>query len=71
VGDIVGEPIDIHGLAKGRERQNRIYELLNVVGMNPQFVLPLSVDRGFQLGAPLLQIRGQRARRALSGKKNQ
>ncbi len=37
VGDIVGEPIDIHGLAKGRERQNRIYELLNVVGMNPQF----------------------------------
>jgi oligopeptide transport system ATP-binding protein len=37
VGDIVGEPIDIHGLAKGRERQDRIYELLNVVGMNPQF----------------------------------
>jgi oligopeptide transport system ATP-binding protein len=37
VGDIVGEPIDIHGLARGRERQNRIYELLNVVGMNPQF----------------------------------
>jgi oligopeptide transport system ATP-binding protein len=37
VGDIVGEPIDIHHLAKGRERQNRIYELLNVVGMNPQF----------------------------------
>jgi len=37
VGDIVGEPIDIHGLARGRERQNRIYELLNIVGMNPQF----------------------------------
>ncbi len=37
VGDIVGEPIDVHGLAKGRERQDRIYELLNVVGMNPQF----------------------------------
>ena len=37
VGDIVAEPIDIHGLAKGRERQDRIYELLNVVGMNPQF----------------------------------
>ena len=37
VGDIVGEPIDIHGLAKGKERQDRIYELLNVVGMNPQF----------------------------------
>jgi oligopeptide transport system ATP-binding protein len=37
VGDIVGEPLDIHGLAKGRERQDRIYELLKVVGMNPQF----------------------------------
>jgi oligopeptide transport system ATP-binding protein len=38
VGDIVGEPIDIFGLAKGRERQDRIYELLRVVGMNPRFV---------------------------------
>ena len=37
VGDIIGEPLDIHGLAKGRERQNRIYELLQVVGMNPKF----------------------------------
>ncbi|MGH7763814.1 MAG: ABC transporter ATP-binding protein [Candidatus Dormibacteraceae bacterium] len=37
VGDIVGEPIDIFGLAKGRERQDRIYELLRVVGMNPRF----------------------------------
>jgi oligopeptide transport system ATP-binding protein len=37
VGDIVGEPIDIFGLAKGAERQDRIYELLRVVGMNPRF----------------------------------
>jgi len=37
VGDIIGEPIDIFGLAKGRERQDRIYELLGVVGMNPRF----------------------------------
>jgi oligopeptide transport system ATP-binding protein len=37
VGDIIGEPIDIQGLAKGKERQDRIYELLNIVGMNPQF----------------------------------
>jgi oligopeptide/dipeptide ABC transporter ATP-binding protein len=37
VGDIVGEPLTIHGLARGRQRQERIYELLNVVGMNPQF----------------------------------
>ncbi len=37
VGDIIGEPLDIHGLATGQERQDRIYELLNVVGMNPDF----------------------------------
>jgi oligopeptide transport system ATP-binding protein len=37
VGDIVGEPLDIHRIAKGKERQDRIYELLRVVGMNPRF----------------------------------
>ncbi|TMB44109.1 MAG: ATP-binding cassette domain-containing protein [Chloroflexi bacterium] len=37
VGDIIGEPLDIHGLAKGKERRNRIFELLQVVGMNPKF----------------------------------
>ncbi len=37
VGDIIGEPLDIHGLARGQERQDRIYELLRVVGMNPEF----------------------------------
>ncbi|HKC20243.1 MAG TPA: ATP-binding cassette domain-containing protein, partial [Candidatus Dormibacteraeota bacterium] len=30
VGDIVGEPIDVHGLAKGKARQDRIQELLRV-----------------------------------------
>jgi len=38
VGDIVGEPIDVHHLAKGKERQDRIQELLRVVGLNPRFV---------------------------------
>ena len=37
VGDIVGEPLDIHHLAKGKKRQERIYELLRLVGMNPRF----------------------------------
>ncbi len=38
VGEIVGEPLDIHGLAAGRrQRQDRIQELLHVVGMNPNF----------------------------------
>lgn len=34
VGDIIGEPIDIHGLARGKERMDRIYELLETVGLN-------------------------------------
>jgi oligopeptide/dipeptide ABC transporter ATP-binding protein len=37
VGDIIGEPLDIHHLASGRKRQDRIQELLRVVGMNPNF----------------------------------
>jgi oligopeptide transport system ATP-binding protein len=34
VGDIVGEAIDIHGLAAGRERTERILAILNRVGLN-------------------------------------
>jgi oligopeptide transport system ATP-binding protein len=38
VGDIIGEPIEIHGLAKNRkERLERVQELLRVVGLNPYF----------------------------------
>src|SRR5205814_7676119 len=38
VGEMVGEPLDIHGLAQGRrQRQERINELLHVVGLNPNF----------------------------------
>lgn len=36
VGDIVGEGIDIHNLHKGEERQARIYELLQLVGLNKE-----------------------------------
>ncbi|WP_254767748.1 ABC transporter ATP-binding protein [Salinilacihabitans rarus] len=35
VGDIIGEPLDIHGIAEGEERTERIYELLEIVGLNP------------------------------------
>ena len=34
VGDIIGEAIDIHGLYKGEERNERIRFLLNKVGLN-------------------------------------
>ncbi|MBO8127008.1 MAG: dipeptide ABC transporter ATP-binding protein [Firmicutes bacterium] len=33
VGDIIAEPLKIHGLAKGKERQKRVNELLEVVGL--------------------------------------
>lgn len=35
-GDVIGEAIDIHKLAKGKARQERIYELLNLVGLNKE-----------------------------------
>jgi oligopeptide transport system ATP-binding protein len=34
VGDIVGEGLDIHRIAFGRERSERIWELLELVGLN-------------------------------------
>src|SRR5258708_40023081 len=36
--DIVGEPLDIHRLFQGRERTERIGELLNLVGLNARHV---------------------------------
>jgi peptide/nickel transport system ATP-binding protein/oligopeptide transport system ATP-binding protein len=39
VGDIVGEPIALHGLAKGRAIAERVGELLGVVGLRPAHAL--------------------------------
>ncbi len=36
VGDIIGEGIDIHNLYTGEAKQDRIYELLNLVGLNDE-----------------------------------
>jgi oligopeptide transport system ATP-binding protein len=38
VGDIVGEPLTVHNIAKGKERRERVQELLRIVGLNPYFV---------------------------------
>jgi oligopeptide transport system ATP-binding protein len=38
VGSIVGEGIDIHKLARGKEREARIAELLGMVGMGPEAI---------------------------------
>ena len=38
VGDIVGEPLVVHGVARGREREARVRELLEAVGLNPSHI---------------------------------
>ncbi|GAB4533351.1 MAG: dipeptide ABC transporter ATP-binding protein [Anaerolineae bacterium] len=38
VGKIVGEPLVIHGLMKGKELEERVAELLTLVGMNPAYM---------------------------------
>jgi len=38
IGSIIGEPLQIHGLAKGsRARKERIQDLMRVVGLNPYY----------------------------------
>ena len=36
VGQIVGDPMELHGLAKGAELKRRVQELLDRVGLNPE-----------------------------------
>ncbi len=36
VGDIIGEGIDIHDIYRGEERQEKIYDLLETVGLNKE-----------------------------------
>ncbi|MEA3337816.1 MAG: dipeptide ABC transporter ATP-binding protein [Chloroflexota bacterium] len=38
VGNIVGEPLEVHNIVKGKERRERVQELLRIVGLNPYFV---------------------------------
>jgi oligopeptide transport system ATP-binding protein len=38
VGDIIGEPLEVHSAVKGKEKEARVKELLKLVGMNPSFV---------------------------------
>jgi oligopeptide transport system ATP-binding protein len=38
VGSIIGEPMEVHNLLKPKARQERVQELLEVVGLNPYFV---------------------------------
>jgi len=38
VGGIIGEPLEVHNIAKGKEQKERVQELLKIVGLNPYFV---------------------------------
>jgi oligopeptide transport system ATP-binding protein len=38
IGDIVSEPLLVHGLAKRDETNDRVRELLRIVGLNPDFI---------------------------------
>ncbi|MBI2845113.1 MAG: dipeptide ABC transporter ATP-binding protein [Chloroflexi bacterium] len=38
VGEIIGEPLEVHGMARGKQKKERVQELLQVVGLNPYFV---------------------------------
>ena len=35
IGEIVGEPLDIHGVARGKAKTDRVKELLETVGLGP------------------------------------
>jgi oligopeptide transport system ATP-binding protein len=38
VGNIIGEPLEVHNILNGKARQERVKELLDVVGLNPYFI---------------------------------
>jgi oligopeptide transport system ATP-binding protein len=37
VGSIIAEPLEVHAVSHGREKRERVQELLRVVGLNPYF----------------------------------
>ena len=38
VGSIIAEPLEVHAVAHGSEKRDRVQELLRMVGLNPYFV---------------------------------
>ena len=38
VGSIIAAPLEVHNVARGKEKHDRVQELLQVVGLNPYFV---------------------------------
>ena len=38
VKDLIAEPLEIHGIAKGKEAEQRVAELMTSVGLNPSYM---------------------------------
>jgi oligopeptide transport system ATP-binding protein len=38
VGDIIGEPLSNFGIARGRDREKRVQEVMRICGLNPGFI---------------------------------
>jgi oligopeptide transport system ATP-binding protein len=38
VGNIIGEPLEVHNILSGKARRDRVRELLEIVGLNPYFI---------------------------------
>ena len=38
VGSIIAAPLEVHKVARGKDKQERVQELLRIVGLNPDFV---------------------------------
>lgn len=38
VGNIIGEPLDVHKVGDGKARRQRVQDLLQIVGLNPYFI---------------------------------
>lgn len=39
VGGIVGDPLAVHGMAKGSEQEDRVRRILGAVGLNPDYMI--------------------------------
>ena len=35
---IIGEPVSEHGMARGKELKTRVYELMEMVGLDPEYI---------------------------------
>ena len=42
IGNIIGEPIEVHGIAKGSEKNDTVAALLQRVGLDPSYRQPIS-----------------------------